>query len=754
MPLPVPPPPCGSAASPCPAPRPRPPAGRHQPAKNTRRRRQLVPVGDAGGGGGSVCPGSPAAAGSGHRGSPGHSPAVVPGPGSRPSVRPSLCRCLWAVPMAEKSDSRDSDGSWVLAGGEGLPVVTVGPEQDLESHGAEDEEPEEEDEEEGPQDTVTGRWQPQGRDRAGVPPFHRPTAILCLSPATAATGAAAFPGQAQHPESSELGDLEECWDTGAGAVPTSDASAEPSVPDGDEQEEPDAAAEPGPCPDTPKAGPPTEEGSCTSSDDDVEGLRRRQGHEPRPSAPRPTPTPRWVTPDAGAEDGLSMSKYLLGALALVAVGLLIVSGGIYDLADGPAESVLSRDAVAGEQESPLPTDGSDQQERPPMLDARDPQSVESMSLLLDKLAKENQEIRLMQAELQAHKEELHALLQKSEGEAAAAGAQQQSLAAENARLRAALEREAAALRDTRAELQRLRATGAAGTPGAGQPAAEQPPGASATARGEDAVRREGAWRHGWLGLVRQELAGALERARGPRGLEGLVEELSALEQRLGWELEAEEAEPFPRPWKKPFKAEKKEKRHKQHGAGGAPHERQRREQSKPHRHGKDPRPPREHKPDKAWGKSSRGPPQHGPRELPPLSRYRAPQGCSGVADCARKEGREVLGAALEPVQKTQFLQLLEGFMGRLGLGGHFGGLAARLDGAFGADGTFAHDRLRFVDFVDDVEELLEEVARRERGDEEAADGFEEYVLRHYTGDGGTGGKERGRRATWQRRAAG
>ncbi|NXR03106.1 PBIP1 protein, partial [Sagittarius serpentarius] len=65
-------------------------------------------------------------------------------------------------------------------------------------------------------------------------------------------------------------------------------------------------------------------------------------------------------------------------------------------------------------------------------------------------------------------------------------------------------------------------------------------------------------------------------------------------------------------------------------------------------------------------------------------------------------------------------------MGRLGWGGHFGGLAARLAGAFRADGTFAHDRLRFVDFVDDVEELLEEVARRERGDKEVADGFEEY----------------------------
>ncbi|NXO74649.1 PBIP1 protein, partial [Phainopepla nitens] len=72
-------------------------------------------------------------------------------------------------------------------------------------------------------------------------------------------------------------------------------------------------------------------------------------------------------------------------------------------------------------------------------------------------------------------------------------------------------------------------------------------------------------------------------------------------------------------------------------------------------------------------------------------------------------------------------------MRQLGLGTQFGRLAPRLDAAFSADGVFAHDRLRFVDFVDDVEELLEEVARQEWGDKKAADGFEEYVLRHYSG---------------------
>ncbi|NXD03652.1 PBIP1 protein, partial [Certhia brachydactyla] len=77
----------------------------------------------------------------------------------------------------------------------------------------------------------------------------------------------------------------------------------------------------------------------------------------------------------------------------------------------------------------------DSQQKPPLPDAGGPPSMQSMSQLLDKLAKENQEIRLMQAELQAHKEDLQALLRKSEGEVAAAGAQQKSLAAENTQLR-------------------------------------------------------------------------------------------------------------------------------------------------------------------------------------------------------------------------------------------------------------------------------------------------------------------------------
>ncbi|XP_064588831.1 pre-B-cell leukemia transcription factor-interacting protein 1 isoform X2 [Zonotrichia leucophrys gambelii] len=600
--------------------------------------------------------------------------------------------------MAEKLDSRDSESSWVLAGGEGLPIDTVGPEQDSASHGSDDEEPEEEEEDEGTQDTVT---------------------------AVTANGATTVPRQSLCPEGSEQGEPEQCEDSKARAEPALDGSAEPSVLEGDEQEELKAEAEPQACPDTPPAGPTTEDMSCTSSDDNMEGLRWRPGHKPRPEPATVTPAPQRGTPDTG-DDGLSMSTYLLGALAVVVVGLLIITGGIYDVADGPVESMGSWDVAAGEQESLLSIDSNDsQQQQPPLPDDGGPQSMQSMSQLLDKLAKENQEIRLMQAELQAHKEDLQALLHKSEGEAAAAGAQQQSLATENARLRAALEREVTALRQAQAELRRLQATGSPGSPR--EPRAEQPRATGVPGHGKAAARQ-----HSSLDSLRQELADTLDRVRGSGDLKGLVEELSALEQHLAQVLEADRS--FSTPWKKPSKVEKESKWHKQHGARGSPHEQERREQGKPHK--KEPRAPREHKPGKTWGKPSHSHPRRDSHDLPWLKRYRAPQGCSGVTDCAHKEGREVLGVALEPVQKVQFLQLLESFMGQLGLGRQFGRLAPQLDGAFRADGVFAHDRLRFVDFVDDVEDLLEDVAWQEQGDKKAADGFEEFMLRHYSGTSG------------------
>ncbi|NXY10746.1 PBIP1 protein, partial [Pteruthius melanotis] len=271
-----------------------------------------------------------------------------------------------------------------------------------------------------------------------------------------------------------LQDPVECEDSGVWAVPSLDGSAEPSMLEGDKQEEPNVEAESQACPDTPQAGPTMEDTFITSSDNDMEGLRWRQGHKPHSESPTVMPGPHRGTPDTGG-DGLNMSKYLLGALALVTVGLLIITvkaDGVFNAPRASNFPVLQ-----------------DSQQKAPLPDAGGPQSVQSMSQLLDKLAKENQDIRLMQAELQAHKEDLQALLHRSEGEAAAAGAQQRSLATENAQLRAALEREVTALREAQAELRRLQATGAPGSPR--EPTAEQPPAAGASARSKAAARRHG-----------------------------------------------------------------------------------------------------------------------------------------------------------------------------------------------------------------------------------------------------------------------
>lgn len=71
----------------------------------------------------------------------------------------------------------------------------------------------------------------------------------------------------------------------------------------------------------------------------MEGLLRpRQSHEPPPGPPRPVPAPHRGTPGDG--DGLGVSKFLLGAAALVALGLLVISGeGAWGQDGGPSGSL-------------------------------------------------------------------------------------------------------------------------------------------------------------------------------------------------------------------------------------------------------------------------------------------------------------------------------------------------------------------------------------------------------------------------------
>ncbi|XP_074794902.1 pre-B-cell leukemia transcription factor-interacting protein 1 isoform X2 [Natator depressus] len=651
--------------------------------------------------------------------------------------------------MAENLDSRDSDNSWVIAGSGGFPVETVGPELGAATQTPADEEP-------------SGHTLPKGHhtEASASPGKKSEGSQLNTSPS---------------PEEAEFKDSEEY----PRETPSPAASPRPGAlgheaPEIQAQEGPGSELgsdtnTPGSAP-TGRAGEPQEEGS--SSEDDAEGLRRQQPQDSR-QAPWGPAERRGAKAASDGESGLSVNSCLLGVLALLGIGLLAFSG--------PMESMDPGDIPDGEQQ-PLAAGVKDWLQQPPLDMAGDPQSLHSMSLLLDKLAKENQDIRLMQAELQAQKDELEALLQKSEGEKASVGSQQQSLAGENARLHQALQQAAEAhrsaqaeLRELREQLQGLEREGKAETPRPREGLAAERP------HEEQLLPQELARQRGLLGSVRRELEEALQRAQGSGGTEQLRVELAGIEQRLAQELQRAESweqtdsggrggegrgatEPSRPPWLEPPKADKKEggwhkrqetreERRRRHGDPGG---RERREQDgakPPKRQGlRDTKPAKDQNGQRRAGGGKgalQGPHEHNAFWEPPrLQRYRAPQGCTGVADCARQEGLELFGAELAPVQKGQFLQLLQGYMAGLGWGQHYVGLAARLDGAFASDGTFAHDHLRFRHFVEDVEELLEELAEREQGDEEAADDFEEYVLRHYGGDG-FARKERARRRAKQ-----
>ncbi|CAI5798333.1 Uncharacterized protein PODLI_1B007948 [Podarcis lilfordi] len=452
-----------------------------------------------------------------------------------------------------------------------------------------------------------------------------------------------------------------------------------------------------------KAGPLGEEegnnsssGEEASKERDVEGLRRRKGRDAPPILPG-AGRDRGAEAFEGDDGGLPRTKWLFGFLALLGLALLASLGIIFDQDDGPVD--IFSTWSSSDSEEPLPG---------------------SVGV--------------------AQKEELQLLLRKTEGEALDFTSQRQNLAAENSRLAEALKRETASLLATRAELHLLREKLAEAGNSKSQPRPEKLP--SQDRQREKAERPEAEIRRlrSLLASVRRDLGRAFQKVPPGNVSEGLRKELDGVERRVAQELEGAEEGAKPS-WKDGHKAKRgKEKAwHKRHNGH---------EERKPTHHGEGPE--KEHRPPyKAPKMGNDGPHRprkhQGPRDAKPardgehrkakkpaepgalweaLAKhpYRPPQGCAGVGECARQEG-------LEPVQKLRFLPMLQSYLAGLGWAEHYGGLVAALDGYFGSDGAFAHDRLSFVELLDEVEDALEELAEQLGGSEEEADNFEEVILR-------------------------
>ncbi|XP_054546931.1 pre-B-cell leukemia transcription factor-interacting protein 1 isoform X3 [Talpa occidentalis] len=685
----------------------------------------------------------------------------------------------------------DSDNSWVLAGSENLPVETLGPESrmDPESEKGPPCSPSKKDDEELAGALVGEETILQtDSSQTGPIPLEESGAKGILE----SDGCAMEP---PHPgDTVAQGDLEETH-----------VAADLDTQDLEDHSHPRSR------PSSPKAVliPSPEwiraDVQCSSSEDDtdvdVEGLRRRRGREPSAPQPRASLDVEDQTGNEGADGelGISLNMCLLGALVLLGLGMLLFSGPMEEV-----ELQVFPDTGADAEMPGAEGDGQDRLRQ--QLQASAPPdgvpSLQNMALLLDKLAKENQDIRLLQAQLQAQKEELQSLMHQPKG-----------LEEENARLRGALQQGEASQQALESELQQLRARlqgleagcvrGTDGVclnwgtgPQGGQVSKEQhprgqQPGPDFVEQKErleaeaQTLRQELERQRRLLGSVQKDLVQSLKRAgRGDLAHAGLAELGHRLARKLeglqSWDqgilTNASEAWHQESRFQSPRERSGKDKRREEQGDRKVEHWKYKKEESGGERTkswgGEDRELAgrwKEGKPRvEEWGSKKDGKrqvPQAPPRKngsphfsgerqkqpwwkegskdrhdtLPPwaeLSRhkYRAPQGCSGVHECARQEGLALFGMELAPVRQQELASLLRTYLARLPWAGQLTEELPLSPAYFGEDGIFRHDRLRFRDFVDALEDSLEEVAVRQTGDDDEVDDFEEFIFSHFFGD--------------------
>ncbi|XP_004629858.2 pre-B-cell leukemia transcription factor-interacting protein 1 isoform X2 [Octodon degus] len=710
-----------------------------------------------------------------------------------------LCGC-WQVLLCKVTDTAapgtsaamascpDSDNSWVLAGAESLPVEILGPEprSDLKAETA-------------PQVSQNSSKE-DGEELAGTLDGEE-NFFQTESPQTHPTG----------PEEAEAkaavgGDGPDVEPPGPGDTAVQGDMQETSMATSlgpDTQDLEDVQSRPS----KPQAAWIREEGLCSTSEDDTdvdtEGLRRRRGRQPiLPQTLAALGMEEQAKGEvANGELGISLNMCLLGALVLLGLGILLFSGGLSESETGPMEEAeLQVFPGTGSDTELVDAVGSGQDGLVDQLQASvstdSVPSLHNMGLLLDRLAKENQDIRLLQAQLQAQKEELQSLMQQPKG-----------LEEENARLRSALQQGEASQRALESELQQLRTRlqelrsdciqgpdgvclsqrhGAQG----GKLTAEQGPRGPELASNfleekakleEEAqvLRKELQRQRQLLGSVQQDLQKSLRNAgQGDSAHAGLAELGHRLAQTLkglenwgpdpGVPANASEA------WhQKPRWARKKW--HDGQRDRKAEHWKHRREESgwerKKSFEGEDRELAGRWKEDRLrgqqWGGQKdrkqqdskeaawkSGSPHSGERQRHPHGRegakdnqdslhpwkellrrkYKAPQGCSGVAGCARQEGLTFFGTELAPVRQQELASLLRTYLEQLPWAGQLAKELPLLPAYFGEDGIFRHDRLRFRDFVDALEDSLEEVAVRQTGDDDEVDDFEDFIFSHFFGD--------------------
>lgn len=701
----------------------------------------------------------------------------------------------------------DSDNSWVLAGSETFPVETLGPESRMDPKS------------EGAPQALQNSSKADGKESAGTLDGEE----MLFQTESSQGECTVLPEESE--AKGALG-----GDDGHGTEPPGDTVVQEDLQEtpmvtslGPDTQDLESDIHPQNLPSSPRAV--WKEHGCSSSDDDtdvdVEGLRRRRGREPSPPQPMAAVDGEDQAKGEGiGELGISLNMCFLGALVLLGLGILLFSGALLVPETGPVEEAELQ--VFPETEL-VQTVGNRQDEVEQLQASVPPDSVpslQSMGLLLDKLAKENQDIRLLQAQLQAQKEELQSLLHQPKG-----------LEEENARLREALQQGKTShqaleseLQQLRARLQGLEANCVRGVDGVCLSWGRSPQGGKATTeqghKGQEpdpslleqhkqleaeakALRQELQKQWQLLGSVQRDLQRGLQDAgQGAPAHAGLAELGHMLAQTLqglesqgintGRSSNDSEAWHQKKPhFQHPREWSGKEKWHRGQRDQKAEHWKLKKEESGQGRkkswrdegreftgHWKENRPraeesgsrkdskrqdPKVHprksgnshsgeRQKHSWGKDN-SPDSVSWEEL--LRRkYRPPQGCSGVADCARQEGLALFGVELAPVRQQELASVLREYLARLPWAGQLTKELPLSPAYFGEDGIFRHDRLRFRDFVDALEDSLEEVALKQTGDDDEVDDFEDFIFSHFFEDKALKKRSKKEKQSWNHRVVG
>ncbi|XP_055368974.1 pre-B-cell leukemia transcription factor-interacting protein 1 isoform X2 [Betta splendens] len=438
----------------------------------------------------------------------------------------------------------------------------------------------------------------------------------------------------------------------------------------------------------------------------------------------------------------SLNKCIVGALILLFLGSLFLSGFLSDLDNG--------DFDASE------LDGEQSQD---WLSA-DPQD---MKALLDKLTQENQQIALLEAQLQSQKEELDSALK-----ALAANGDERvkaDLEQENTNLKEELsslpelKKELENLRARVTELSQLTVKAHQEIPPATPSSAPQPDDKTSQSiqKSAEPERRKGKEEEGSLKEELQRQKGLLEESR--KRLEGMKkhggdrkrvrDSLQEIQRKLSEQVERwgkKKKKPQETKWKGNKGKEKKEGRREKewkHGKEGGLKDKEEKEwkSQKPNSHKeawrkhqdewerkKDERRAdrEERRKEKPWHSGSaesshshhhhqqhhhqhRQPHQRSHHDFwrdqeQKLQRNIRPQpGCGSVDACAAREG-------LYPVELPEFEELLEGYLSKLeGSPAGSKDRIRKLTADFFESGVFIHDRVRFSDFAEDVADILEDM---------------------------------------------